>query len=84
MRSSLVVFGACLSLVTIPARADRPLTAEETAMLSSALAAEGCSGGELEFDDGEYEVEGATCADGKTYKIEFDSQFRIIKKKPKN
>jgi hypothetical protein len=66
------------------ALADRPVTQEESDRLQAALKEQGCSGGNMEFDDGEFEVERATCADGKTYDLEFDSSFRLIKKKQKS
>src|SRR4051812_18578054 len=75
-----------LSLIigTSAALADRPVTQEESDRLQAALKEQGCSGGKMEFDDGEFEVERATCADGKTYDLEFDSSFRLIKKKQKS
>ena len=60
--------------------ADRPLTDQEKASLGQALAAQGCSGGEMKFDDGNFEVDDATCADGKKYEFVFDQSFKIIKK----
>jgi hypothetical protein len=80
MRNSLFVSGALLLLVMVPARADRPVTDEERAKLLPAIAAAGCSGGKLEFDDGKFEVDDATCKDGKTYDLKFDAGFRLIKK----
>jgi hypothetical protein len=59
---------------------DRPVTEEERAKLSAAVQAEGCSGGSMEADDDGYEVENATCADGRTYELEFDKSFRLIEK----
>lgn len=59
---------------------DRPLTEAEKPKLAAALAAEGCSGGEWEFDDDEYEVDDAKCSDGRTYDLEFDRAFKLIKK----
>ena len=70
-------------LVTGSALADRPVTEEERSQLLSALEREGCSGGKMEFEDGTFEVEGAKCADGKTYELEFDGSLRLIKKKLK-
>jgi len=70
-------------VLTYLALADRPVTQEETERLQAALKEQGCTGGKMEFDDGEFEVERATCADGKTYDLEFDSSFRLIKKKLK-
>jgi hypothetical protein len=80
MRGLLFVSGAFLLLVAAPARADRPVTDDERAKLLPAIAAEGCSGGKLEFDDGKYEVNDAICNDGRTYELKFDAGFRLIKK----
>ena len=82
MRSVLISLALILS--TGAAIADRPVTQQENERLQSALKEQGCSGGEMEFDDDKFEVERATCADGKTYDLEFDSSFRLIKKKEKN
>ena len=60
--------------------ADRPVTEDEKAKLLSAVAAAGCSGGKMEFDDGRYEVDQAKCSDGRTYDLKFDTEFRLIKK----
>lgn len=72
---------AFLVLGAFPAWADRPVTAEEQAKLLAAVEAQGCSGGKMEFDDGYYEVDDATCADGQVYDLKFDQQFRLVKKK---
>jgi Peptidase propeptide and YPEB domain len=80
MRNSLLVSGALLLALVVPARADRPVTDEERAKLAPAIAAAGCSGGKLEFDDGKYEVDDAVCGDGQTYDLKFDASFRLIKK----
>lgn len=62
------------------ALADRPVTEAERAKLVSALQAQGCTGGEMEFDDGEFEVDDARCADGKEWDFKFDRNFALIKK----
>ncbi|MBX9590993.1 MAG: PepSY domain-containing protein [Hyphomonadaceae bacterium] len=62
------------------ALADRPLTEPERTQLTAALQAQSCSGGTMEFDDGKFEVSNARCADGKTYDLEFDAAFKLIKK----
>lgn len=69
-----------MSLLTSPAWADRPVTDEERARLTALLKAEGCTGGEMEFDDGKFEVDDARCADGRKWDFEFDSAFKLIKK----
>lgn len=34
----------------------------------------------MEFDDGKFEVDDAKCSDGKTYDLDFDASFKLIKK----
>jgi len=79
MRAVLIFLG--LILITGTAMADRPVTQEESERLLAALKEQGCSGGKMEFDDGRFEVDDAACADGKTYDLEFDTSFRLIRKK---
>jgi hypothetical protein len=45
---NLLLAGALLLAVVVPARADRPVTDEERAKLAPAIAAAGCSGGKLQ------------------------------------
>lgn len=71
---------AVTALMTGPASADRPVTDEERAKLTALLEAEGCTGGEMEFDDGKFEVDDARCADGREWDFEFDRNFKLIKK----
>jgi hypothetical protein len=56
------------------------VTDEERAKLAAAIAAAGCSGGKLKFDDGKYEVDQAICGDGQTYDLKFDADFLLIEK----
>ena len=79
MRNLLLASGALL-LVMVPAWASRPVTDKERAKLAPAIAAAECSGGKLEFDKGKFEVDDATCSDGQIYDLEFDANFRLIKK----
>ena len=53
-------------------------------LLVSAVSAQGCSGGKMEFDDGKYEVDDARCNDGKIYDLHFNPSFELIKKKLEN
>jgi Peptidase propeptide and YPEB domain len=69
-----------LMLVAASAYADRPVTEDERTKLLSAMAAAGCSGGKMEFDDGKYEVDKAKCSDGRTYDLKFDAEFKLVKK----
>ena len=78
MQTVLVI----LALVTTVtgALAGRAVTQEERAKLVAAVAASGCSGGKMEFDDGKYEVDDAICADKKKYDLKFDPAFKLISK----
>lgn len=81
MHSSILVMllaFAAIVLLTGDARADRAVTPEEQASIAAALEAEGCSGGEMEYDDDDddFEVEDARCADG-TYDFELTADFQI-------
>ncbi len=83
MRALMPVFIAMLVSVAAYA-ADRPVNDGEKMKLEAALKVEGCSGGKLEFDidDNKFEVDDAVCADGKKYDIDFDTNFKLIRKKP--
>jgi hypothetical protein len=61
---------------------DRPVTNDERAKLTAAVAAQGCSGGEMEFDidDNHFEVDDARCNDGRKYDLKFDAAFGLIEK----
>ena len=73
---TVLVMLALITTVT-GALAGRAVTQEERAKLVAAMAASGCSGGKMEFDDGKYEVDDAVCADKK----QFDPAFKLIGKK---
>jgi hypothetical protein len=80
MRAIIVMLAIVLSSVV--ARADRPVTQEERASIAAVLEAEGCSGGEYEYEDDDdeaYEVDDARCADG-TYDFELSRDFRILER----
>ena len=70
-----------VGLSQAPAWSGRAVTEEERAKLVAALAVEGCSGGEMEFDNGKYEVEEAVCRDGREYDLVFDAYLKLISKK---
>jgi len=65
------------------AMADRAVTEAERAKLLSAIAAQGCSAGKLQWDDDdrEFEVDDASCTDGKTYDLKFNPDYTIKSKK---
>jgi hypothetical protein len=74
---------ALMTMIALPeSAADRPVTDAERGRLVAALAAEGCTGGRMEWndDDREFEVDDATCRDGQRYDFEFDAQYRMTKK----
>ena len=75
-----LVLVAFLCMVAATAKADRPVTDAERQKLVPTVAAQGCSGGKMQWDDGRYEVDDATCRDGRKYDLKFDAQFRLIKK----
>jgi hypothetical protein len=77
----IILAAGVLVLTAGIALADRPVTEQERAHLVQAIASQGCSGGKLEFDDGKFEVDDATCADGKKYDLHFDQAFNLLKKK---
>ena len=79
MRSFTVA--SMLVLITVGgALADRPLTDQEKARLAEAVTAQGCSGGKMKIEEEKFEVDGATCAGGKKYDLEFDKSFKLIAK----
>jgi hypothetical protein len=80
MRATIIGLSLAF-LATTPALAGRPVTDQERTKLEDALKAQGCSGGKMEFDDGKFEVDDATCADGKKYDLDFDKAFALTKKK---
>ena len=75
---SLGLICAIMLALTSPAFAERPVTAEEQEKLVAALAALGCTGGEMLFDDEAFVVEEAACNDGKSYNFEFDTEFKML------
>jgi hypothetical protein len=78
----LIVSIAALAISFSPALADRQVTEDERAKLAAAVQTEGCTGGKFEMDedDQQFEVDDATCADGKKYELKFDMQMRLLSK----
>jgi hypothetical protein len=73
---------AVLIAIAAPARADRPVTDAELTRLVDAVAAQGCSGGKMEWDEGdhEFEVDDARC-DGRKYELKFHADYSLKSKK---
>lgn len=90
MRFTLPIIAAAIVLpATVAFAKDRPVTDQERPKLEAALKEAGCSGGKMEFDDdkaaaypnGKFEVDDATCQDGKKYDLTFDPNFKLLTKK---
>ena len=79
----LLISVALLAIVTMPAKADRPVTDAERAKLMVAVVAQGCTGGKMEWDEDDrgFEVEDAMCNDGRKYELKFDADFVFRGKK---
>jgi hypothetical protein len=74
---------ALLIAITVPAKADRPVTEPERVKLQEAVTAQGCSGGKMEWDedDRQFEVDDATCNnDGRKYDLKFNPEYKLIRK----
>ena len=74
---------ALLAVVALPAKADRPVTQAQRTKLEAAVAAQGCTGGKMEWDedDHEFEVEDVRCSDGHRYELKFHSNYTLKSKK---
>lgn len=90
MRTLLSLLVVTFALpATAAAAKDRPVTDQERPRLEAALEEAGCSGGRMEFDDdrgathpdGKFEVDDATCQDGKKYDLAFDPSFKLLSRK---
>lgn len=84
-----IVLPTVAVLTTSAIAKDRPVTDQERPKLEAALKEAGCSGGKMEFDDdkaaahpnGKFEVDDATCQDGKKYDLTFDPTYKVLTKK---
>ena len=84
-----IVLPCAAVLATSAMAKDRPVTDQERPKLEAALKEAGCSGGKMEFDDdkgashpnGKFEVDDATCQDGKKYDLTFDPNYKVLTKK---
>ncbi len=80
---TILASAALLAVVAFPAKADRPVTEAQRAKLGAAVAAQGCTGGKMEWDedDREFEVEDVRCSDGHRYELKFHSDYTLKSKK---
>ena len=70
---------AAPTLAPAMAAADRAPTAQEQMMISEALHFQGFdSWGEIEWDDGEWEVDNAIASNGERRDIKLDQSFNVI------
>jgi hypothetical protein len=78
-----LVLMAFLIAIVVPGKADPAGTDTELAKLLAAIEAQGCSGGEVDWDedDQQFDVEESVCADGRKYALKFDAGFKFIGKK---
>jgi Peptidase propeptide and YPEB domain len=83
MMRTLLASAALLAVAAFPAKADRPVTEAQRAKLEQAVAAQGCTGGKMEWDedDREFEVEDARCSDGHKYDLKFHADYTLKRKK---
>lgn len=74
---------ALLAVVAFPAKADRPVTPAQRAKLEAAVAAQGCTGSKMEWDedDHDFEVEDVRCSDGHRYELKFYGDYTLKSKK---
>jgi hypothetical protein len=82
MREMVLVGGVLLLALQSGAWASRAVTNDEQGKLIAALAAQGCTGGKMRFDDNKYEVDETVCKDGRRYDMDFDATtFKVLKKR---
>lgn len=75
---------AALAFAGAPAAdADRAPTAEEAARIEAVLREGGYTRwGEIEYDDGLFEVDDAVATDGREYDLKLDENFAIVGREP--
>ncbi len=79
---ALLAGGSALSMSMGAAWADRPPSPQERRAIESVLREEGfIRWGQIELDDGKWEVDDARTSDGAKYDLELDPKsFRIVKR----
>jgi len=69
-----------LIMLSSPAAAESP-SPEQRSQIEAALRAEGFTRwGEIEREDGGWEVDDAIAGDGRKYELKLNSEFRIIRR----
>ena len=82
MKRKLLIVGSAISFFT-PVLAGIEPSIDEVEKLNQALAAIGCTGGEMEKNIGDvttYDVDDSICDKGQ-FDIKFDNNFKIMKQK---
>jgi hypothetical protein len=77
---TVALFAAAMLFAVTPAFADDKPSEAEAKKIAEAIAALGCSGGEMEKEgeaSGYYEVDDAKCKDGQ-FDIKLDKDFKLI------
>ncbi len=77
------LFALAGMLVAAPAFAWRDVTPQERASIETALTAQGCSGGEMKFDDDDktFEIDDARC-NGRKTDIYLNQAFQVVRMTP--
>ena len=84
MTRTFIATFALAFAASMSAQADaRPVSADARASITKALAAIGCTGGDIGAEGNIYFADDATCKDG-TYDITLDKGFKIVKKEKDN
>jgi hypothetical protein len=76
----VLALALALSMGSVIAAADAPVSSADAEKIQAALKAWGCSGGKMEREteaSGVYEVDDAQCTDGQ-YDIKLDDDFKVI------
>ncbi|MFH3478400.1 hypothetical protein [Xanthobacter variabilis] len=80
MKTPLLAAAGFLALTSGAALADRPLTPTEQEKVQATLTEQGCKGGHVEFDEGIFVVDNATCADGHVYDFKIGPDYKVLHK----
>ncbi len=83
MTRTFIATFALAFAASMSAQAGAPVSADAKASITKALAAIGCTGGDIGAEDNIYFADDATCKDGK-YDITLDKGFKIVKKEKDN
>ena len=82
MTNVRLAFLVLLSLVGCSRFRGEPASLDDIAKVVEALRGAGCTAvREIDVDSDGFEVEGATCNDGKSYDIKLDKKFAVVSKR---